>query len=59
MQNDNVKSIDLTVSDVNLQSYLVQDKITLSLLSTTDELITSNYELRTQSVFGVEARLLK
>lgn len=57
--NDNVQSMDLTVSGVNLQSYLVQDKITLSLLSTTDELITSNYELHTQSVFGVEARLLK
>lgn len=59
LQNTGTNSLSLDVSSVNLKDYLVKDKITLTLNSTTDELLTADYSIKVQSVFKVEARLIK
>ncbi len=58
MANDNVKKISLELSAIDLKQYLIKDKIKLRVEATTDELITQDYQLKTDMELTVDANIL-
>jgi len=55
---ENVNSIDLSTTGVDLKEYLKASKMTLRLNTETDELITSDYTIKIHSIFFVDAKIL-
>lgn len=50
--------ISLTTTEADLQEYIKKDKFELNLKVVTDEIITSDHEIETYSLFFVDAKIL-
>ncbi len=56
--NNSAKSISLTTTNADLQQYIKKDKFELKLKVVTDQILTSDHEIETYSVFYVDAKIL-
>jgi len=57
--DDNVSStLDLAVFDVELQEYIKADKFSLRTFSTTDQVLTGSVQVKVESRFFVDAKIL-
>lgn len=50
-------SIDLDVTSDDIKEYIKKDKFSLKVTTTTDELITEDYEIKVLSTFFVDAKI--
>lgn len=58
IQNDGVMILYLDTSSDDLQDYIKKDEMTLSIKTTTDEVITQDHTLIATSIFYVDAKIL-
>lgn len=58
IQNDGVMILYLDTSSDDLQDYIKKDEMTLSIKTTTDEIMTQDHTLKASSIFYVDAKIL-
>ena len=55
--NDNVRTIILETTNIDVQEYIKKDNFSLKLTTVTDEVTTSDYEIIIKSSFFIDAKL--
>ena len=58
LEDDNLKSIDLTVLDIELKDYVKQDSYNLRASTITDRTINEDHTIKISSTFTVDAEIL-
>jgi hypothetical protein len=57
--NDNVKQLTLNVSNADIKEFIKKDQFNLRVVTTTDEVITTEYKIDLHYVLFVDAKLKK
>lgn len=55
--NNAAMPLQLTVESVNLKQYILKEKFALKVKATTDEIITSDYQISVSTTFLVDAKI--